>query len=296
MVEPEDCFDIIDGEPVEGGHSTTSKERLRIAVVEDGRRRERSVLLKRTSAAEVEVLQAVNGVPGATAVPPLLRSGCDSRGHWIAIPYYSGQPASTEAAIPANVAESLAALHAHFLDSGPLETATPIDERWWRAACEQPRLQQFADDGRPALRQLVERVHGWSDHPAILDALAGLPRTLLHGDVHRNNVIVDDDTGRLVDWESGLYGIPQLDLVTLGGPASPGHERYATTWRALTGQDTAAPEWRRGWLVATACFELKYLPRGARVSGDAQAQRMVDEAGEALGELERMSPSVRSEP
>ncbi|GAB3402526.1 phosphotransferase [Flindersiella endophytica] len=284
-MEPEDCFDIIDREPVEGGHSTTGKEKLRIAVIEDGRRRERVVLLKRTSPAEVEVLQAVNRVPGATALPPLLRSGCDAGGHWIAIPYYAGQPASSEATIPANVAESLAALHAHFLDSGPLETATVIDADWWRAACEQQKLQQFADAGRPALQPLVDRARSWSTDPAALDALAGLPRTLLHGDVHRNNVVVNDGTGRLVDWESGLYGVPQLDLITFGGPGSPGHESYAATWRALTGQDTAAPEWRRGWLVATAGVKLKYLPRGARVSGDDHARRMVDEAAAALTEL-----------
>jgi hypothetical protein len=291
-MEPEACFDIIERAQVEGGQNSLVKQKLRVADGEGGR--EQNVLVKRTSLTEVAALEAANRVPGATAFPPLIRSGHDSRGHWIAIPFYPGQPPATERDIPENVAESLAAMHAHYLDSGPPEWTTVIDAEWWRRACDQQKVQRFADSGRPALQPIVDRIRGWSDQPVVIDTLATQPRTLLHGDVHRNNVVVTGDSGRLVDWESGLYGMPQLDLITLGGPGSPGYERYAAIWRALTGQDTAAPEWRRGWLVATVCVQLKYLPRGARVSGDDHAQHMLDTAARALAELEGMSSWIRS--
>lgn len=266
--------------------------KLRVAVNEAGVDGELTVFLKRTSPTEIVTLRAANRVPGATAIPRLIRSGRDALGHWIAMPFYQGQPASTETAIPDNVAESLAAMHAHYLDSGYLDSGTPetipvIDTDWWRGVCELRRLQQLARAGRPALHPIIDRVRSWSDRPAILDMLASLPRTLLHGDVHRNNVLVNDHTGQLVDWGGAHYGMPLLDLVTLGGPGSRGYERYAATWHALTGEDTASPAWRRGYLAATVCSKVSYLTFGARHFGDHRAARMLDEAARALTDLER---------
>lgn len=105
--------------------------------------------------------------------------------------------------------------------------------------------------------------------------------------MHRNNVIVTERTGRLVDWEVAQYGMPMLDLITLGGPGSRGHERYSAAWRALTGEDTASPAWRRGYLAATVGVKVKYLTFAARNFGDSHATRMLEDATRALAELER---------
>ncbi len=101
-----------------------TKEKLRVAVTEAGVDGELTVFLKRTSLTEVVALRAANRLSDATAIPQLLRSGQDSRGHWIAIPFYPGQPASTETAIPENVAETLAAMHAYYLNSEAPERKT----------------------------------------------------------------------------------------------------------------------------------------------------------------------------
>jgi aminoglycoside phosphotransferase (APT) family kinase protein len=121
----------------------------------------------------------------------------------------------------------------------------------------------------------------------LLTALADLPRTLLHGDVHRNNVIVDEHIGRLIDWGGAAYGMPLLDLVTPGPPGSRGYERYAARWRALTGESTTSAAWRRGYLTATVCTKVMYLAFAARHFGDSAAIKMFDTAARALAELER---------
>jgi hypothetical protein len=285
VLSPESCFDIIAREPVHGGHSATAKEKQRIATAEGG---QLTVLLKRTSSTEVVALQAANRVPGTTGIPRLIRSGRDSQGDWIAIPFYPGKPASSEADIPDNVVKSLATVHAHYLNSGAPETIPVCDANWWTACCAQLRLRQL---GRPSLQPIIETVQSWSAHRLILDALTDLPRTLLHGDVHRNNVIVNAHTGQLIDWGGAAYGTPFLDLVTPGPPDSRGYERYAATWRALTGDSTASTAWRRGYLTATVCTKVQYLSFAARHFGDAAALGMFGIATRALTELERVAGS-----
>jgi hypothetical protein len=284
VLSPESCFDIVSREVVDRGQRTAVKEKLRVVVTEDGRDRELTVLLKRTSPAEVVALRAAGRVPGATAIPRLIRSGRDCDGDWIAIPFYPGNPASTETDIPDNVLESLAAVHAHYLNSGPFDDIPVCDGNWWRACCAQHRLRQL---GHPSLQPIVEAVRSWSTHPLIVDALTELPRTLLHGDVHRNNVIVNGDTGQLIDWGGAVYGIPLLDLITPGPPGTRGYERYAAAWQAVTGQSPAAPAWRRGYLTATVCTKVQYLAFVARNFGVAAAIERFDAAAGALAELER---------
>lgn len=277
---PESCFDVVAREPVLRGQLTAAKEKLR--VVMNGR--EATVLLKWTSRAEVVALRAAGRVRGATAIPQLLGSGRDSRGDWIAIPFYIGEPAPEETALPDNVVESLAAIHAHYLNSEPLDAIPVRDAAWWKARCAVPRLRQLA---RPSLQPIIEAVQSWASHRMIVEVLTEHPRTLLHGDVHRNNVVVNEGGSRLIDWGGAAYGIPQLDLITPGPPGSRGYERYAATWQALTGESTAALAWWRGYLAATVCSKVDYLTFVARNYGDEAAITRFESAAGALSELER---------
>jgi hypothetical protein len=124
--------------------------------------------------------------------------------------------------------------------------------------------------------------------PVLLDTLASQPRTLLHGDVHRNNVIVTEGTGRLVDWEGARYGMPMLDLITSEGlvaPGTSGTRRLGAHWPVRTLPHLR----RRGYLAATVCHNVGYLTFAARHFGDDHATRMLDDATCALTELERMA-------
>lgn len=274
MLSPESCFDIVARERVERGQRSAAKEKLRVVV--DGR--ELTLLLKWTSPAEVAALRAANQVPRTTAIPRLIRAGRDSRGDWIAIPFYTGDPAPAETDLPDNVMESLAAVHAHYLNSGPLDEIPVRDANWWTGCCAQWGLRKL---DRPSLRPIIDAVDSWSAHPLIIAALAELPRTLLHGDVHRNNVVVDDHTGHLIDWGGAAYGIPWLDVVTSG---SRGYERHAAAWQMLTGEFSA-----RGYLTATVCVKVSYLGFVARNFGDATAMERFESAAAALKELELLT-------
>ncbi|HVX45935.1 MAG TPA: aminoglycoside phosphotransferase family protein [Mycobacteriales bacterium] len=277
MVSPEAYFDILAREPVTGGQASLRKERLRVPGAE--------LLLKRTGPAEVVALRAAQRVPEASAVPRLVGSGRDGDGDWIALPFYGNGPAADETDLPDNVVDSLAAVHAFFLDSGAPAEIPVRDADWWVAACAQHRLGEL---DRAVLRPVVDTVRSWSTRRSIRTALDELPRTLLHGDVHRNNVVFDGPIGRLVDWGGAAYGIPAFDLVTPGPPGSPAYERYAARWEALTGQSAAEPAWRRGYLAATAGTKISYLSFAARNFGDAAALRMFETAADALRELERL--------
>ncbi|MBO0882994.1 MAG: phosphotransferase [Mycobacterium sp.] len=267
-------------EPVLGGQRSAAKEKLRIVESD----RELTVLLKWTSPAEVVALRAASSVPRTTAIPRLIQSGRDSRGDWIAVPFYTGEPARTETTIPDNVMDSLAAVHAHYLNSAPLGAIPVRDGTWWKARCAQPRLRQL---GRPSLQPIIEVVQSWSSHRLIVEALTELPRTLLHGDVHRNNVVVSNHTGRLIDWGGAAYRLPQLDVITPGPLGSRGFERYASAWQALTGESTAGASWQRGYLAATVCNKVDYLGFVARNFGDDAARARFETAARALSELER---------
>lgn len=153
--------------------------------------------------------------PGPRGIrdPQLIRSGRDDRGDWIVLPFYDGDPAPSETAIPDNVPESLAAVHAQYLNCDPPAAVPSHDADWWRASCRQHRLRQL---GHPSLQPVVDAVASWANHSAILAALTELPRTLLHGDVHRNNVLVDGHAGHLIDWGGAAYGLPHVDLVAAG--------------------------------------------------------------------------------
>ncbi|WP_020577154.1 phosphotransferase family protein [Actinopolymorpha alba] len=133
---------------------------------------------------------------------------------------------------------------------------------------------------------MIAQVTALRDEPRVQDALEELPRTLLHGDVHRNNVLVDEHgNGRLIDWGGALVGIPALDIVNLGPPGSNAYRTYADTWETLTGQNLETAAWRRSYLVATVCINLKYVAFAAKIFGDHKAQSMLQQATEALEQI-----------
>jgi len=181
-------------------------------------------------------------------------------------------------AIPPNVDETLATMHAHYLEADLVAQIPRVGPEWVPALCAVPRLEQIVRDGRSALAPILERVQSWADHPDLRETLASQRRTLIHGDVHRNNIIASAQTGHLVDWESARFAMPMLDLPTFGGPGTPGHEKYCETWRAQTGEDTASPAWQRGYLAAVVCVNVAYMTFAARNFGDQRAAQMLHDA------------------
>lgn len=89
------------------------------------------------------------------------------------------------------------------------------------------RARQFAKDWEPTRRRrLGEALESYDQ---TLDALAGMPRCLVHGELYPSNVLVDRVSGRIsaVDWEMAGVGPPLLDLSTLVGGGWSQTERHA---------------------------------------------------------------------
>ncbi|WP_157181163.1 hypothetical protein [Actinopolymorpha alba] len=125
-------------EPISGGFSAATKERLRIVIADRGQRVEQTALLKRTSAIEVSALRAASGGPSAAAIPKIIDAGIDADGHWILTPFYSGNPAAAETLIPDNVVESLARMHIHHLKRPSPDHIPVVDSSWWQANAPYP--------------------------------------------------------------------------------------------------------------------------------------------------------------
>ncbi|TCC01823.1 phosphotransferase family protein [Kribbella soli] len=133
---------------------------------------------------------------------------------------------------------------------GPVSGGVPVCERAYRM------LDRFVDDER------------------LLAGLERLPVTLLHGDVHGDNVIVDD-LGRpvLVDWGSARIGPAMLDVTLAAGPS--GFASYGER-----------SELGRVWATAVnnAMFVGAAAQRSLQVAGEMviAADQAVDELGTLL--------------
>src|SRR5262245_11190148 len=99
------------------GFSSPNVERLELRVTRPYYRPALPTVLRKTAnQAEVSAPQALHEVRDATTFPELLATGEDENGPWVLTLFYRGTLALNEPAIPVEVIESLARLHAHYAD------------------------------------------------------------------------------------------------------------------------------------------------------------------------------------
>lgn len=110
-------------------------------------------------------------------------------------------------------------------------------ELWWdRAAAFSACWER---DRRRALGWLSDR------RAAVVEAVAGLPTTVAHGDCSPSNVLVDPTTGRVcpVDWEMAGVGPGLLDLAALrAGWSERQSARIAGAYHSALGPDRPSAE------------------------------------------------------
>jgi hypothetical protein len=219
---------------------------------------------KEVPAHEIAGLRAAQAVrPQATAVPELVAWGDG----WLITPLAPGSPLECEGAMPANLFDTLARLHHRYQGGAGLSPAIPrVTAAWWRSLCldwVEPQLSEYA--GRhPAktiarARAVVARA---ADIPAASVLLDELQPTLLHGDVHSGNVLVDDGRATLIDWGSSRVGPAALDLANLVTADSPSVAEYARIWQQLTGQPLPGATIDLGYRWAALQIPVQYLPWG----------------------------------
>ena len=188
--------------PLSGGYVAASVEKLDLDV--DGWAR--AVVLKVAGPVEVAAMRAVAVVAGA---PKALAIGPG----WLVLPFVDAPALGAAEPVPEPVWRTLAAVHAHWL--GKRARGIPVvDAAWWAALCDRTLVAVRGGLARTGEQEFVaaeQALLGWRADPVITDCLARLPRTLVHGDAHRGNVLGDT----LIDWGNARVAPAALDLATL---------------------------------------------------------------------------------
>ncbi|MFD7816422.1 phosphotransferase family protein [Streptomyces sp. NPDC059785] len=250
------------------------------------------VVRKRASAHEAAGLETAQAVrQRAPAVPELIARGEDADGTWLITPYLPGAPMPDRGtAAPDRLFVSPAHLHARFRGAERVPAGLPrVDPRWWRELCRQwvvPGLErQRAKLPGDTLARAVETAGRAALHPGVRRTSERLPRTLLHGDVHPGNVLVDGRRARPIDWDSCRVGPALLDLANLVAPGSRSFGVHRQAWEHITGKtlDIGTTELGRRWAELQTCVQ--YLPWTAGNRTAAEVEAAVGRAERALDGL-----------
>lgn len=229
----------------------------------------------------------------ATAIPELVAYGSD----WLIIPFAPGSPLDWGDQAPANLFDTLAVLHARYRGGTGLPAEIPrVTAAWWRALCRDwvdPQLPEHAARHPAAViaraRALISRAAAL---PAASTVLTSLSPTLLHGDVHPGNVLVDPvvadrGAGRavLIDWGSSRVGPAALDLANIVAADSADVARYAGTWQRITGRPLPADEIELGYRWAALQIPVQYLPWMAGHRPTPAVEAALDQIEQAMDQF-----------
>jgi hypothetical protein len=278
--------------PLAGGSVARWAEQLTLHL--SGGHAPLELVRKEAAALEIAGLSAAQAARADdTAIPELVAYG----GDWLILPFAPGGPLDWGDPVPANLFDSLAALHARYHGGAGLAAAIPrVTPAWWRALClnwVDPGLRAHAARHPAATtaraRALIDRA---ASLPAASAVLASLPPTLLHGDVHPGNVLVDPvladpGAGRatLIDWGGSRVGPAALDLANLVSADSADVKRYARTWLRLTGQPLPAGPLELGYRWAALQIPVQYLPWGAGHRPTRDVEAALDRIEQAIDRL-----------
>jgi hypothetical protein len=247
--------------PLTGGYVAASVERVDL----DVGGQPRTVVLKAARPVEVAAMRAVAVVAG---LPRPLAVGPD----WLVLPFVARPPLAPTDPVPQPVWRALAAVHAHWLGRRPRGIPV-IDAAWWAALCDRTLVAVRGGLARTGEREFADAaraLQAWRTDPAIVAALARMPRTLVHGDAHRGNVLGDT----LIDWGNARVAPAALDRATLCAQGAVPPPWYPEP-----------PPLERDW--ADVQVHVQYLGFAADHLGAARVAEMVDRAAAAYGRLRR---------
>jgi hypothetical protein len=259
--------------PLDGGNVARQVERVTLHLTDGGKPLE--LVRKDAPGLEIAGLRAAQAVRRAGgAIPELVACGDD----WLITPLAPGSALDWGDAVPANLFDTLAELHARYLDDGGLPSVIPrVTSDWFHGLClvwVEPRLREHAAR-HPAqtMRRARALVGRAARLPAVAAVLAELPATLVHGDVHPGNVLVDAGQPTLIDWGSTRVGPAALDLANLEAADSPSVARYARTWERIAGEPLPSVVIELGYRWAALQIPIQYLPwtTGHRSTGEVEA-------------------------
>jgi Phosphotransferase enzyme family len=228
---------------------------------------------------------------GGLGTPALYGAASDeSLGrHWLFLERVDGLPLWQvgDRAVWEAAAAWLGRFHRTFLgiDPGP-RTSLLLPDRARSLDRMSRAVRQTPGRRRSALGRIAER------YGEVVDHLAALPRTLVHGDFHASNVMVDpsNDPPRIAptDWETAGLGPGLLDLagLTSGGWPEPDRAAMVSTYRSAASDDRPDAE----FLPDLERCRLHHAVQLLSLPGTwtPPAEHAHDWLGEAVGSAERL--------
>ena len=264
---------VLERQPLAGGYVAGAVHRVDLVPQRSGR--VLSVVVKQAQATEIAAMRAVAAVPGVPR-PTLLAAGPG----WLVVPHYRGRPPDADEPVADEVFDLLARVHGHWLDRPPPGVPV-VDARWWASLCDYTLVAvrgAVARTGDTRFAVAAESLQAWRTDPRIVRALEVLPRTLVHGDPHRGNLLVGPDATVLIDWGNARVAPAGLDLAVLGAQDAATPPVY---WRVRGGggPDPVETAWAR------AHVHVQYMSFAADHLGAARVAEMAGTAAGALDEL-----------
>jgi len=259
-------------EPLPGGYVAASVERLDLDVAG----RAVPVVLKTATSVEVAAMRAVAVV---RADPGMIAAGDG----WLLLPFVDGAPPGDGDPVPDAVWETLARVHAHWWRKRPRGVPV-VGAARWRGLCDFALVAvrgAAARTGDAVFSEVADALVAWRADPWIATALAVLPRTLVHGDAHRGNVL----GSALIDWGNARVAPAGLDLATLRGQGAEVPASYVEAFDGVApgARPPGMAEVERAW--ADMHVQVQYLGFAADHLGAARVAEMAGTAARALAEL-----------
>ncbi len=279
--------------PLKGGFVAARVVRHDVTV--DGLAAPLTLVQKYTTTSEIEVTQALLPLAEALPLPRFRAHGVDVDGEWMLIDFINGERRADSFDCPPDVQATLAVVHTTFVD---LPTGRPPLPKWdaafWLALLDHVEAA-LASAPWPSKADARARLSGAVDElrqvAGVPTTLAALPHTLLHGDVHGGNMIVNPEDGRvyLFDWGNARTGPAAIDIVN--GCSSPEAAPWVGYWehvRRLTGNVPGAAELSAAFWLGRIAINVQYLPFAIGHLGAAQAEAMAGEALRCAQDLARI--------
>jgi aminoglycoside phosphotransferase (APT) family kinase protein len=254
--------------------------------------RTRSFVQKHTLPREVTVMRLLRPFAERNALPRSIGDGSDASGAWLLMPFVEGKPLAGHHVLPPDVVSTLLAVHTGFDERlNELGLLPTWDRRFWLDVLNlgERALDAAAwPEDRPERALLRDGLARLRRDNRVPRTLAAFPHTLLHGDVHGDNMIAGDD-GRtyLIDWGNARVGPAAIDLAN--GVASPEDPAWRSYWRqfaVLAGAMPSERSLRAGFSLGKAIVNMQYLPYAIATRGPEHAAGMLRDALAAIERLE----------
>ncbi len=247
-----------------GGYVSASVDRVELAAAG----RQLSVVIKAAGPVEIAAMRAIAVVGDIEPRPLAIGSG------WLVLPFVDGAALGPDDPVPDAVWRTLARVHAHWRGRRPRGVPV-VDAAWWAALCDHTLIAVRGGLTRTGEREFADAeraLMAWRAEPVIAAALARMPRTLVHGDAHRGNVLGRGDGAVLIDWGNARVAPAAVDLATLRAVGATPPEHYPRP-------TPLENDW------ADVQVHVQYLSFAADYLGAARVGEMIATAEAALARL-----------